>query len=58
MRKTRLLTLAVAGLAVVTLAGRQPPTADIRLLTHDAADPAPRHFKAALDLGLVGVSVL
>ena len=57
MRNRRLLTVAVLGLTAATLAARQP-TADIRVLTHDASDPAPHRFKAALDLGLVGVSVL
>jgi hypothetical protein len=34
------------------------PHADIRVLTHDSADPAPRRILAALDLGLVDVSLL
>ena len=34
------------------------PTANISVLTHDAADPAPHRMQAAVDLGLVGVSVL
>lgn len=57
MRDRRLITFAVAGLALVAVAQRHP-TADFRLLTHDAADPAPRRMQAAVDLGLVGVSVL
>lgn len=58
MRKARLMTVAAAGLALVAIAGSETPTADIQLLTHDARDPAPQRFKAAIDLGLVGVSVL
>jgi hypothetical protein len=58
MRKARLLTVAAATLAVVALADREPPTAAIRLLTHDATDPAPHRFNAALDLGIVAVSVV
>ncbi|WP_353204214.1 hypothetical protein [Sphingomonas sp.] len=43
-------------LALVAVA--RHPSADIQILTHDAADRAPHHVKAALDLGLVAVSVL
>jgi hypothetical protein len=49
--------LAAALLGVVVLASRHP-TADIRLITHDARDPAPHKIEAAVDLGLVGISVL
>ena len=34
------------------------PSADIRILTHDASDPTPHKVMAALDLGLIAVSVL
>jgi hypothetical protein len=43
-------------LAVIALA--RHPTADIQILTHDATDHAPHQIRAALDLGLVAVSVL
>ncbi|HVF93486.1 MAG TPA: hypothetical protein VM900_04155 [Sphingomonas sp.] len=56
MRERRMV-LAVAGAAMLLLAARHP-TADIQLLTHDVSDPAPRRLQAAVDLGLVGVSVL
>lgn len=46
-----------AALALTVLAVRHP-TADIRIVTHDIGDPAPRRMQAAIDLGLVGVSVL
>ncbi|MBI0475417.1 hypothetical protein D9601_08650 [Sphingomonas sp. MA1305] len=46
-----------AGLVLAVLCMRHP-TADIRLITHDVGDPAPRRMQAAIDLGLVGVSVL
>lgn len=49
--------LVVAALALAVVAVRHP-TADIRLITHDAADPAPHRMQAAIDFGLVGVSVL
>ncbi|NYD91683.1 hypothetical protein [Sphingomonas melonis] len=51
-------TLAVAGLALVALVAVRHPTPDIRLLTHDIGDPRPHRIQAAIDLGLVGVSVL
>ena len=47
----------IAGVGLLALAAKQP-TADIRLLTHDRADPAPRVMKVAADLGVVGVNVL
>ena len=34
------------------------PTVDLRLVTHDVRDPAPHRMQAAVDFGLVGVSVL
>lgn len=55
--RRRLFVAAALGTALVGAAVRHP-TADIRLLTHDAADPAPRRLQAAVDLGLVGVSIL
>ncbi|HEX8383310.1 MAG TPA: hypothetical protein VF592_08045 [Sphingomonas sp.] len=56
MRNHRKLIVAGGlGLAVLTF---QHPTADFRILTHDTRDPSPRQVKAALDLGLMAVSVL
>ncbi len=49
--------LAAGALALAVVAA-QHPSADIKVLTHDAADPAPRRVQAAVDLGLVAVSVL
>lgn len=46
------------GAALLLVAAVRHPTADIRILTHDAADRAPHEVRAAVDLGLVGVSVL
>ena len=57
MREKRAVVAAAVALAVVAVGARHP-TADIRLQTHDLADPAPHRFQAAVDLGLVGVSVL
>ncbi|PTW48965.1 hypothetical protein C8J25_101466 [Sphingomonas faeni] len=55
--RNRKLVLAVAGLALVTLAVRHP-TAEFRLLTHEKSDPSPHRMQAVVDFGLVGVSVL
>ena len=56
MRNRRIgLVLAVIGLG--TLAARHP-TAELRLVTHDLTDPSPRRMQAAVDLGLIGVSIL
>jgi hypothetical protein len=45
-------------MALLTVTAVRHPTADIRVFTHDAADPAPHRMQAAVDLGLVGFSVL
>lgn len=57
MRERRTFVIAAAALGTAALVAHHP-TADIRLLTHEASDPAPHRMKAAIDLGLVGVSVL
>ncbi|WP_033923322.1 hypothetical protein [Sphingomonas sp. 37zxx] len=49
--------LALIALFVVLLAVRQPTT-DIRINLHDAGDPTPRQIIAAVDTGLMAVSVL
>lgn len=46
------------GAAVLLLLAARHPSADITILTHDAGDPAPHRVKAAVDLGLLGFSVL
>ena len=55
--RNRKIVLGVALLGLAALSARHP-TADIRLITHDVRDPAPHRVKAAVDLGLVGVSIL
>jgi uncharacterized YccA/Bax inhibitor family protein len=55
--RDRRAVLVVAGLALIVLAARHP-TADFRLITHETSDPSPHRMQAAVDLGLVGVSVL
>jgi len=55
--RDRRAVVAVAALGLLAVAARHP-TADLRLLTHDAGDRAPVRVQAAIDLGLVGISVL
>jgi hypothetical protein len=57
MTRNRQIALGVAVLGLTVL-GIRHPTADFRLITHDVHDPSPRQMRAAVDLGLVGVSVL
>jgi hypothetical protein len=57
MRNRRILLAMVATGAMLVMAARHP-TADIRFLTHRTGDPAPHRFQAAVELGLVGVSLL
>lgn len=49
---------AIAALAAVTIVAVRHPTPNISLLTHDVGDPRPHRMQAAIDLGLVGFSVL
>ena len=57
MRKRRtMMAMIVAALALVAVA--RHPTADIEILTHDAADPSPHRIQAAVDLGVVAVKLL
>ncbi len=55
--RNRRIGLAAAALLLVMLAVRHP-SADINILTHDRADTAPHRIQAAVDLGLIGVSIL
>lgn len=57
MRNRRILLAMVATGATLAMAARHP-TADIRFPTHRTGDPAPHRFQAAVELGLVGVSLL
>ncbi|KQM63315.1 hypothetical protein ASE75_12680 [Sphingomonas sp. Leaf17] len=56
-RDGRRLMAAAMLLAVIALAARHP-TADIRLLTHEATDPSPHRLQAAFDFGVVGISIV
>lgn len=55
--RDRRAVLVIAGLVLMALTIRHP-TADIRILTHETSDPSPHRMQAAVDLGLIGVSVL
>ena len=56
MRERR-VGMGIAIAALLLLAVRHP-SADIRILTHDATDRAPARVQAGLDLGVMAVSVL
>ncbi|MES3099171.1 hypothetical protein [Sphingomonas faeni] len=50
--------LIIAGLIAVAVIAVRHPTVDLQLVTHDSRDPSPHRVQAAVDLGLVGVSIL
>jgi len=56
VRNRRIMAGVFAVLALVALS--RHPSADIAILTHEADDRAPHQVKAAIDLGLVAVSLL
>ncbi|VVS97486.1 conserved hypothetical protein [Sphingomonas sp. EC-HK361] len=56
---SRRRTTVIAGFALaLALVSARHPTADLRFINHEAWDSAPHRFQAAVDLGLMGVSVL
>ena len=55
--RNRRTGLAIVAVALLIMAARHP-SADLRILTHDRSDSAPHSFQAAVDLGLVAISVL
>jgi hypothetical protein len=55
--KRRIVMAAIAALALFAALSPQN-RADIRILTHDKSDVSPHKMQAAIDLGLVAVSVL
>ena len=56
MRERR-IGLAMLVLALLVLAARHP-SATIRIDTHDSGDSTPHSVQAAVDVGLLGVSLL
>ena len=57
-RRRHRLALAAVAASTMALAVVQHPSADLKILTHDIGDTAPRRFQAAVDLGVVAVSFL
>ena len=57
MRERR-IGLAVGVTLLLLLAAVRHPSADIRILTHDAGDRTPARVQAAMDFGVIAVSVL
>lgn len=56
MRNRRIILGLVAALALIVVTPH--PSAKITVNLHDVTDRAPHQVKAAIDLGLVAVSVL
>lgn len=54
----RRIALAGGGAALLALSAMHHPSANIRILTHDVTDVAPRKIQAAIDVGILAVSVL
>jgi len=52
------MTVVVLAAIVLAIAAVRHPSADIRILTHDVGDRSPVKVQAAIDLGVVAVSVL
>ncbi|SFJ30150.1 hypothetical protein SAMN03159338_1341 [Sphingomonas sp. NFR04] len=57
-RRKRLLLVAGAVALVVAIARPSPPRADFELLMHRVGDTAPQQVHAAVDLGVLAISVL
>lgn len=55
--RSRRLIVAAGALGLIALSAGHP-VADIRVMTHELSDPAPRRVQAAIDLGLIGVKLL
>lgn len=57
-RHKRLLLIVGAIALVMAIARPQRPHADVEIRTHRAGDTAPQQVHAAIDLGILAVSVL
>jgi len=57
-RHKRLLLVAGAFALLVAITRHSPPHADFELLMHRVGDTAPQQVHAAVDLGVLAVSVL
>ncbi|SDA31054.1 hypothetical protein [Sphingomonas sp. NFR15] len=58
MRNRRIAVFVALALVAVAVAVARHPSADLRVLLHDPADLAPHRIQAAVDLGVMAVSVL
>ena len=58
--ETRKGRIVLAGAAALALFAMVSPhnRADIRILTHDKSDLSPHRLQAAIDVGIVAISVL
>lgn len=54
----RRIALAGGGAALLAISAMHHPSANIHIITHDVTDHAPRKIQAAIDLGIMAVSVL
>lgn len=57
MLRRRRIAIALFALLLLAVAGRQP-TANLRVIAHEAGDSTPHRFQAAVDLGVMAVSIL
>jgi len=57
MNKRR-IALAAGAAALLVTATTVRPTAEFKILTHEITDKTPRKFQAAVDTGILAVSVL
>lgn len=56
-RKGRIVLAGAAALALLAMASPNN-RADIRILTHEKGDLSPHKLQAAIDIGLVAISIL
>ncbi len=54
----RKIALVTGGAALLALTAMPHPTANIRIITHEVTDTTPRKFQAAVDFGVMAVSIL
>ncbi|WP_066662292.1 MULTISPECIES: hypothetical protein [unclassified Sphingomonas] len=54
----RRIVLAASAVALLATAATVRPTAEFEVLTHEITDKTPRKFQAAVDTGILAVSVL
>ncbi|HEV7288223.1 hypothetical protein [Sphingomonas sp.] len=54
----RRIILAAGAAALLMTAATVHPTAEFEILTHELTDKTPRKFQAAVDTGLLAVSVI